>query len=216
MGDGEAPVASSLTGPVAPPPSEPVEVPGAALPLGLAAALYGSYRWAERRLFELTGAWAAEATIPAVAVHLDEVSAGHAWHADLWRDRLPVLDGWDHERLTRPFTQPSAELFEALGATGARTVERLSALYRVVLPRLLVTYRRHSRATAEVADAPAIRVLRLVRDDERESWEAGEQLLEELLVSNDASALAGAVQVRLESVLTGPDTGGGLFPWPRG
>lgn len=200
---------------------DPVTGFRAALPLRLAASLYGSYRWVEQQLFELTGAWAAEAWVPAVAVHLDQVSAEHGWHAELWRDRLPVIDGWDHGRLTRPLTPGLARLFEVLataggapGSDGGATAERLGALHRVVLPRLLVTYRRHLRMTAEVADGPVIRVLRLVRSDELESWEAGEGLLEELATSTGGGATANGVQDRLETVLRESGTGSGLFRWP--
>jgi hypothetical protein len=125
----------------------------AGLTLGQAAERFGAYCWVERRLFELTGAWSAEATPPEVRIHLDVVSGQHGWHAGLWADRLPVLDGVDHDALTRPGGPVMGPLIDEL-ARQQGTAGRLAGLYRVVVPRLIVTYDRHlGRATA-AADAP--------------------------------------------------------------
>jgi hypothetical protein len=183
------------------------------LTLDRAAERFGAYRWAEHRLFELTGAWAAEATSPAARIHLDVVSGQHSWHAELWAARLPVLDGTDPEALTRPAGPVMAGLFDEL-ARARGTVDRLAGLYRVVVPRLLVTYGRHLRRAAPAADAPAVRALRLVRRDEVESWEAGEALLEHLVVGDGEAAAAAAVQARLEAGLVASWAGCGLLPWP--
>jgi hypothetical protein len=187
--------------------------PKVALTLTRSAELYGAYRWMERRLFELTGSWAAEAVEPEVRLHLDVVSGQHAWHAELWEARLPMLDGTDREALTRPGGPVAEPLFGALSEP-ATTVERLAGLYRVVVPRLLVTYHRHLQRAAPVADAPAVRALRLVRRDEVESWEAGEHLLQELLAGPEDAAVAAAVQARLETPVAGSGVGSGLLPWP--
>ena len=72
------------------------------LPVVGVATLLGAYRWTEHRLFELTGAWAAEPAPPAVRVHFDVVSGEHAWHAELWAARLPVLDWFDPDAVTGP------------------------------------------------------------------------------------------------------------------
>jgi hypothetical protein len=188
--------------------------PGA-LPLARAAELLGAYRWAERRLFELTGAWAAGTDVPSVQLHLDAVSAEHAWHAELFADRLPVLDGTDREALTRPAGPALGPVMEALAATEG-TVGRLAGLYRVVVPRLLTTYGRHLELAAPVADGPAIRALRLVRRDEVESLLRGESLLEGLLVAPADAEAAAEAQRRLESAVVSAGVVGGLVPWPTG
>jgi hypothetical protein len=185
-----------------------------ALPLARAAELVGAYRWAERRVFELTGAWAAEADLPAVQIYFDRVSTDCAWHAELWEARLPVLDGWDREALTRPAGPALGPLFDALAATGS-TLGRLAGLTRVVLPRLLVTYERHLARAVPVTDGPVMRALRLVRGDELEALAEGEALLEGALLSaSDAEEAAGA-QVRLEAAAVGAGADGGLVPWPE-
>ena len=139
-----------------------------------------------------------------VQVHLDEVSRQHAWHAELWAERLPVLDGVDPgrspdprpggrapplrpgrrgHRLARgvPGGHPRAAA-PTTGQRGLGVVQRLAGLYRVVLPRLLVTYGRPpGPGRCRWPDGPVIRALRLVRRDELEAWQAGERVLEELL-----------------------------------
>ncbi len=189
--------------------------PLGALPLERAAEHVGAYRWVERRLFELTGAWAAEADLPAVQVHLDRVSTEHAWHAELWEDRLPVLDGTDREALTRPAGPALGALIDTLAATG-QTLGRLAGLTRVVLPRLLVTYDRHLARAVPVADGPVVRALRLVRRDELEAWAEGEALLEGALRTTADAAVVAEAQQRLEAAVVGAAIGGGLVPWPRG
>lgn len=187
----------------------------AALTLFRTAELVGAYRWTERRLFELTGAWAVEADAPAVRLHLDRVSAEHAWHAELWAARLPVIDGVDPDALTRPLGPAVGPLMEALAAT-AGTVGRLAGLYRVVLPRLLVTYHRHLERAVAVADGPVVRALRLVRRDEAESWAQGESLLEGALATPSDADAAAEVQRRLEATVVAAGAGEGLVPWPEG
>ncbi len=81
-----------------------------ALPLGTTAALVGEYRWIETALYETLGAWVRDLPVAAVQVHLDGQSMRHAWHAELWGDRLPVLSGVDPDQLT----QPSAASVRAL------------------------------------------------------------------------------------------------------
>ena len=51
--------------------------------------------------------------VAAVQVHLDGQSLRHAWHADLWADRLPVYAGADPTGLTVP-SATSAALFAVL------------------------------------------------------------------------------------------------------
>lgn len=189
--------------------SEPV------LPIHRSAQLLGGYRWIEHRLFELTGAWAAQAPLPEVQVYLDETSAAHAWRAELWADRLPVLDGLDPDTLTVPFGPAVTPLFDALaGEETEGVVQRLAGLCRVVLPRLAVTYGTHLARATPVSDGPVIRVLRLARRDVVESWLAGEAVLERLLRRPHDAQVAATAQGGLEGLVVAADVGGGLVPWP--
>ena len=189
------------------------------LSLGATAALVGEYRWIENALYGMLGAWVTDMPVAAVQVHLDAQSLRHAWHADLWADRLPVLAGADpggpdravgHQRraVRRPgrlsrrrtgvpgSTWPPADE-EPAGRPGA--LPRLAGLYRVVLPRLVTSYERHlAVAVGPVTDGPVARALRLVLNDEIEDWHAGERLVQRLVTRpHDVAAVHEFLQ-RLE------------------
>ncbi len=156
----------------------------------------------------------------------------HAWHAELFADRLPVRSGVDPDALTRP-SPATAALLAALdgvepvgdgpGATWPPEGEvvprpgalpRLAGLYRVVLPRLVTTYTRHLRVTSPVADAPLRRALTLVLRDGTEDWLAGERLVQRLVTRpHDVAAVYG-FQERLESVAVAAGAHSGLVPLP--
>jgi hypothetical protein len=183
-----------------------------ALGLSQAAELLGSYCFVERRLFELTGAWSVEVDRPGVAVQLDRVSQQHAWHAELWAERLPVLAGVEPASLVRP-QGALGPLLDSLAACES-AVERLAGLYRCVLPRLVVSYGRHQRRAVPATDARVMRALRLVRADELAAWQVGEAQLESLIDTAEAAELAAATLGRLEAGLAAGGVGVGLIPWP--
>ncbi len=225
-------------GPAAPvgalsPPPLPAPPGVSPLPLDAMAALVGEYRWIEHALFRLLGEWVTEMPIAAVQVHLDAQSMRHAWHAELWSERLPVLAGADPDGWTTP-SAPTTALFAALsgdqppavgpgsawpaaaedgfGHPGA--LPRLAGLYRVVLPRLVTTYERHLRVVSPMTDAPVARALRLVLNDEVEDWQAGERLVERLVSRpHDVAAVYGFLQ-RLEAVVVGAGATSGLVAIP--
>jgi len=199
----------------------------AALRLHEAAARYGAYCWVERRLFELTGAWAAAPGLPDEAqVFCFEVSNQHAWHADLWEARLPVLAGVDRECLTRPLGPTVEPLLARLAPERADGTDEgagrrfLVGLARVVLPLLLVSYRGLGRRLAPVADAPAIRALTLVLRDEEEELAAAQSIVDACLDTPEATQQA-AEWIReldepaLQSALQSEENDG-LLPWSEG
>ncbi len=203
------------------------------LPLEASAAMVGEYRWIEHALYRLLGEWVTDMPIAAVQVHLDAQSMRHAWHAELWAERLPVRAGDDPDGWTTP-SGPSTALFTALSGT-ALPVEgpgstwppagedvvgppgalpRLAGLYRVVLPRLVTTYQRHLGVVSPMTDAPVARALRLVLNDEIEDWQAGERLVERLVSRpHDVAAVYEFLQ-RLETVVVGAGATSGLVAIP--
>lgn len=208
----------------------------ATLTIHAAAVRLGAYRWVEHRLFELTGTWAAAPGLVDVArVHLFESSAQHAWHAQLWADRLPVLAGVDPDGLTRPVGARAAALLDALepaevpepdpGAEAARGVRFVAGLTAEVLPRLLGSYREFGRRLVPVTDGPSIRALTLVVRDIEEELAAAGTLLGGLAGSSAAEEWARALA---ERSLLDPGRDGDpadehadehaddLFPWPEG
>ncbi len=191
-----------------------------ALTLGEAAVRHGAYRWVEQRLFELTGAWAAAPGLPdAARIFCFEASAQHAWHAELWEARLPVLAGADPARWTKPVGRTAAPLLASLepGAWGgdeeAAGRRFLVGLARVVLPLLLVSYRRFGERLVAVADGPAARALTLVvRDTDEELAAAGAAA--DGLVGTPAGAQTAAAWTRELGGQAFPGGGTGeLFPW---
>jgi hypothetical protein len=200
----------------------------AALPLEATGPLLGAYRWVERRLFQVVGGWVTSETVPAARVLYDVQSRQHAWHAELWEDRLPVLDNVDPDALTAPPSSAVDRLLTTLaggplGGIGNRdpqsvivhtggTLLRLVGLGRVVLPRLVVSYSIHLRRCAAIADASVARALRLVLRDEVEEWREVEALLQSLVHrASDLAVMSGHHQALESMVLSG---GPGLLPWP--
>jgi hypothetical protein len=182
------------------------------LDLDRSAVLLGAYCAVERSLFELTGALAAQAgTDPAARVALDAWSAEHAWHAELFADRLPVLADLDTATLVE-LPAPAAEMLGYLSA--APPLERLAGLLRVVLPRLVTTYRRHLEVASAASEGPTRRALRLALRDEVEALVAGEALLEALLDDPERVARVGQAAVAAESALARGKVGPGLIAWP--
>jgi hypothetical protein len=203
------------------------------LPWDLTAALVGEYRWIETTLFATLGGWVTDMPVAGVQVHLDAQSMRHAWHAELFADRLPLRAGVDPDALTRP-SAAAATLFAALDgidvpdegpgstwppadqerAPRPGALPRLAGLYRVVLPRLVTTYTRHLRVVAPVADAPLARALRLVLRDGVEDWLAGERLVQRLVTRpHDVAAVYG-FQEHLESVAVAAGAHSGLVELP--
>jgi hypothetical protein len=207
-----------------------------ALTLGAQARLVGSYCWMERRLFEVLGSWVASEPVPEAQVLFDVYSQQHAWHAELFADRLPALDSVEPETLVLPSSVEVDRMFAVLagvvpvdgssiaaGPTGSGdgsafasggTLPRLVGMARVVVPRLVTGYNLHLRRVSPVVDAPMIRCLRLVLRDETEQWQALEALAQSLLRRPHDVAVVTGHQQRLEEMIAG--TGAGLVPWPVG
>lgn len=195
---------------MADPAPEPPPSP-TALPLVASARVLGGYRWLEARLFEVLGGWVATTEEPAVKVLLEAHAHQHAWHAQLWLDRLPELRELRPEEVTAPAAPGLAEAVDLVAAADG-TVERLVGAYRVLLPRLVTTYARHLDGCAPVADAPVIRSLHLVLADGREAWVDGEAALQALLGDGAAVAAAADHQRAVEAAVVAAGGVGGPPP----
>jgi hypothetical protein len=183
-----------------------------ALDLHQASGMLGAYCALERRLFELTGSASAEPEMPAEAsVYLDSLSAEHAWHAELWADRLPVVSGIDAEALV---VLPEAAAVALEGVAAGAPLARLAALFRVALPRLVASYARHESAASQVSERPTLRALRLVLRDEVEALVTGEALVQGLLGTPEAVEAAARTVANLETGLARAGVFPGLVPWP--
>jgi hypothetical protein len=139
----------------------------------------GHYAWAERRLFEVLGAWAGDTADPAARPLLARHAAHHAWHADVLRQQLPRARGFDSESLVAPPNPAAGQLFAVLAGFGpAATTARLGGAYRVVVPHLGQAYLYHLDRLVPISDGPTMRWLRLLLRDELADWRAGVRLLQ--------------------------------------
>ncbi len=152
-----------------------------------------AYRSVELALFGALGRWAAEggelAGFLAVRCH------AHAWHADLWAQRFPVIPG-----RVLPAADAHPELLGALEHLEG-DVPRLAAVYRAVVPRLAVSYAAYGTRLEARTDGPTVRVVELCRRDVFDDWVAGESLIQGHLTDAAAIRAGAAAQVALESVL---------------
>jgi len=160
----------------------------------------GAYRWVEVRLYEVMGAWVA--TIPELDVRLAVGGScrAHAWHADVWLERLPVLRDLAPDALTVPAGAAVAACLDAVGAA-TDTLERLVGVYRVVVPRLIAAYTAHANHASAAADLPVTRALGLVVADEIAGWREGELIVQSLVTSAADAVRAAEHQGRLEAML---------------
>ena len=164
----------------------------------------GNYKWIEMRLFEALGGWVA--TVPELDVKLvfGRHCYHHAWHAELWDKRLPELREMKTERLTQPPNDEMIAFVDALREPEAPdlTIEKLVGVYRVLLPRMIAAYTYHRNGTSKITDAPTIRSLGFILQDDFEDWREGEMLLQSLIETPEEVARAAAR-------ITGPGTIGG-------
>lgn len=164
----------------------------------------GNYAWIEMRLFEALGGWVA--TVPELDVKttLGRHCYHHAWHAELWVKRLPELREMRPERLISP---PNAEM-EAFVAAMTEpeapelTIEKLVGVYRVLMPRKIGAYSYHLAATSRITDAPTIRSLGFILEDETTDWREGEMLLQALIQTDDEVERSARRQAELETLIT--------------
>jgi hypothetical protein len=157
-----------------------------------AAARAGNHRWFESRLYEITGGWVTTTADVEAKLLLDRHSHHHAWRAQQWWDRLPVLADVDRDRLCGPADARSADLVARLARLEG-TVARLAGLGRVALPRLFGSYTSHRRQAGAVADGSIRRTLTIVTADLVADWHEAELVLQDRL--DDPAAVQEAAEV---------------------
>lgn len=142
--------------------------PAARLDLLENARRIGHYRWIELALFRVLGHWATIEPTPRLARLYGEHCHHHAWHAQIWLDRLPRIGDTDpHSYVVAP-SAAIEELVEAMaGLTSPdETVDRLACLADVVVPHLTAVYSFHLGITDRVTDPSTNRALMQVARDE--------------------------------------------------
>jgi len=163
----------------------------------------GNYKWIEMRLFEALGGWVA--TVPELDVKLvlGRHCYHHAWHAELWNKRLPELREMNTERLTEPPNDEMIAFVDTMREPEAPelTIEKLVGVYRVLIPRKIAAYTFHLNATSRITDAPTMRSLKFILQDEFEDWREGEMLLQSLIETPEEVERAANRQRELEQLM---------------
>jgi hypothetical protein len=173
------------------------------------------YRYAVERMTRILGGWMA--LTPELSAKL--LMGRHVWdnaqHADAWGKRLPEL------RAAAQVSEPAnARLVAFLDAVEAaerpeQTVERVVAIYRVLKPHLLATYKAHLATANAVYEPPTCRILARCIEDERRHVAAGETVLRHLLRTPELDARARACEARLWALLEAAGGVTGVGPVTR-
>ena len=121
-------------------------------------------RWiaVEELMFETLGRWARELPDPAVKRLFGTWCQRHAWHVELWRDRLPSVvaldgEGDDVDGWIAPVRTALADV--------STSAEAIAVLRDSVLPALEGALSEHREAVDPLLDGPTARVLDLVAAD---------------------------------------------------
>ncbi len=163
----------------------------------------GNYKWIEMRLFEVLGGWVATVPELDVKMRLGTHCYKHAWHAELWHKRLPELREMNPDRLTVPANDALVRFVEAMTEPEAPelTIEKLVGVYRVFIPHFISAYTFHKNGTSQITDAPTIRSLHFILQDELDDWREGEMMIQSLLETPDDVRRASARQAELELLM---------------
>lgn len=145
-------------------------------PLLSTAARLGNLCWVEFRLFEILGGWVQSVPEPEAKLLLARQTRRHSSHAELFAGCLPVSSDLDRDELVGPRIEELADVLAQLERAEA-TRDRLLGLHRVVLPGLEEAVASLAETLSPVADAPALRVLRLVGGELHEERQSEEDLL---------------------------------------
>jgi hypothetical protein len=120
-------------------------------------------RWVavEDLLFETLGEWARQFPEPEPRRVFGTWCHRHAWHAELWRDRLPAVDGLTGRDDVEAWIAP----LRAALADVSSSAEAVAALGESVLPAVEAAIAEHRDAIDPVLDGPTARILDLVAAD---------------------------------------------------
>ena len=159
--------------------------------------------WRERAAFATLGGWVPTVREPTAKLLVARHSRHHGWHAELLAEVRPITRAHDGVADPVPLDGRWVGAMEVIGGKPEQaTVERLTGVYQVLLPRLLADYDRLLDATSPWSDGPVARRLRLIVDDERDALGEGLAVLEELLAgdADRAARRRAAVEASLPTV----------------
>ena len=71
----------------------------------------------------------------------------------------------------------------------------------MLIPRFIAAYTYHQNNTSEITDAPTIRTIKFILQDEFDDWRDGEMMLQSLITTPDDVRRAADHQARLEAIM---------------
>jgi hypothetical protein len=170
--------------------------------LAVASAI-GRSAWLEDAVFAGMGAAQgrvdAEVLVALFARHVRQ----HAWHAEVWRERLPELREIAVDALVVAPTDGIDDVIERLSAAAGEVPDAAVAAgwYRTVVPYLVTRYDELAPRLTVVADDPVRRWLGFVVADEVTAWREGESVVRRLATDPDAVREVARFQADLEALL---------------
>ena len=168
-----------------------------------AAHRAATFGWINAQLAELLGTWAGKAGSDAAKTVFAKHAANFSWHAKLWNEE--ILGG-----KTKADPGVTKKIVDAVAATDVSDlVAALTAVYRVLLPRVVAAQTYHQNALNVRADAATHRWVPFILQDQLEAVRDGELLLQAML---DAKAVkqSASTRAKLESMIV--EVGGLLGP----
>jgi hypothetical protein len=169
------------------------------------------YRYAEERLMRVMAGWIALTPELPAKLLLGRQVWDCAQHADQWGKRLPELRA--PAQVSEPASPEFVRFFDTLeGREGwGETLERLTGVYRVLKPHLVVVYAAHLGRVNPVYEPPTRRILERCLGDEERHVADGRAVLDALALAAGGLARVTAWERELRERLdaSGGVTGGG-------
>ena len=160
-----------------------------------------NYRYAEERMMRMMAGWIALTPELAVKLEMAKQVYEDALHADALGKRLPELRA--QPQISKPPNEAFVTFMNAIEdkEEWEDTIERLVGIYRVLKPHLIAHYSSHVSAMNPVYEAPTLRILQRLVEEEKAHVERGSVLLDELLDSKEKHLRAAQWQSHLEGLL---------------
>ena len=170
-----------------------------------------NYRFAENVCMTSEGAWASSSPTIKVKFTLGEHCYHDSIHSFWLGQRLPELRVAEGVDLAAPPTLRTSTKAEPPNEQFLKFCEemqlqddellRLVGLYRILKTHLAVHYRHHMLVTDQVSDAPTVRILRHILQEEEEHVKWGQAIYEELAATPERRREALEWQMHLEDLL---------------
>ncbi len=162
-----------------------------------------AYAWIDYKLFEVIGGWVEGEDDLDLKVLFDAESRAHGWNAAMWRKEMPPEGSLRAERSLAPqdrlegdgvptLVRPGfAQALHMLEAAENLSLLRLGTLGKVILPRMLLTYRIHQCRLSPATDGSFSRTLNIAYHDVLDMWQAVQLAFEATFCRSDPSKAGG-------------------------